>query len=31
MGQFSADPLNKAVHRFTNSLRKVRERWWKTF
>ena len=31
MGQFSTGPINKAVLSFTNSLTRVRERWWKTF
>jgi len=31
MGQFSADPVNKAVQSFTNSLTRVREWWRKTF
>ena len=31
MGQFSADPINKAVPSFINSLIRARERWRKTF
>jgi len=31
MGQFSTDPINKAVPGFTNSLTRVCERWRKTF